>query len=100
LANFDLEIVLVGAWPKLDLLDLRRFLMTPTLVIFFAQLKFILPIIHDAANRRLGRGSDFNEIVAPFLSLVEGLCGRQYSQLLAFGTDDANLPNPDFPVNA
>lgn len=67
-------------------------------MIFLAQLKFIFPIVHNAANRRLGRRGDFNQVIAPFLCLTEGLCGRQYTELLAFRTDDSNLPNPDFPV--
>jgi hypothetical protein len=71
--------VLIGSWPKLDLFDLRRLLMAPTLMILFTQFKLILPIVHDTANRRLGCGGHFNEVVTPFLCLIEGICGRQYS---------------------
>ena len=79
LPDLDLEIMLIGAWPQLDFFHLRRFLMTPALMVFLAQLKFILSIVHDATNRRLGRRGDFNQVVTPFLCLIEGLGGRQYS---------------------
>jgi hypothetical protein len=79
LADLDLEIMLVGAGTKLDLFDLRRLLVTPALVIFLAEFEFVLPIVHDAANRRLGGRSHLNKVVAPLLGLVKGLYGRQYS---------------------
>ena len=90
--------MLVGAGTKLNLFDLRRLLVTPALVIVLAEFKSVLTIVHDAANWRLRGRSHLNKVVAPLLGLVKGLYGRQYSQLLAFRTDDSNFPNPDFPV--
>lgn len=98
LSDLYFEIMFIGPWAKLDFFHLRRFLVTPALVILFTQLKFIFPIVHDAANRRLGRRGDLHKVVAPVLCLTEGLCGRQYSELLAFRTNDSNFSNPDFPV--
>src|SRR6266516_1978517 len=63
---------------------------------------FVLKLaeIDDAANRRLGRWSHFDEIHASVSSLANGVLDRHYAQLLAFFGDDAHLRHADPFINA
>ena len=57
---FEVVIMFVDFGPKLDLLDLDRLLMPLCLLSPLALLIAVLSIIHDSANRRIGRWCNFH----------------------------------------
>jgi hypothetical protein len=65
--------------------------MSPALVVFLAQLILVLPIIHDAADRRRRSGRNLDKIIAAFLRLLERFRSRKNAELLAFRTDDSHF---------
>src|SRR5688500_12238729 len=91
--------MLVGAWTQLDLFDLRGLLVPPTLMVLFAELVFVLAIIHNPAHWRLRRRRDLDEIVPAFLRLFQCICRGKDPELLSFRTDDTHFANSDFPIH-
>ena len=99
LPDLDLEIVLVRPWTQFDFLDLGRFLVSPTLMVFLAQLILVLAVIHDAADWRRRRRRDFHQIVSAFLRLLERFRRRKDAELLAFRPDHPDFTDSNLAVH-
>jgi hypothetical protein len=61
------------------------------LALFLFLLVQKLPVIHDAANRRLRRGRDLYQVQILFAGHFERFKGRQNADLFAFITNHANF---------
>jgi hypothetical protein len=71
-------------WPELDLFDLNLLVMFLGFMSFFVQLVEKLAIIHDAADRRICRGSNLDQIQIPVFCHVQSLLERQNANLFLF----------------
>src|SRR5262249_20132419 len=91
----ELVVVLVDLRAELDLLDLDHFLVPPGLPRALLLLVLVFPEIHDAADRRVGRRRDLDQVEPLLLGNGEGLRRRHDAELLARVVDDANFANPD-----
>ena len=89
--RLELEIVILGLGPKLDLLDQNDRLLLLGLARLLALLVSILPIIHDPADGRLGLRRHLNQIEPEALGGLEGLLNRQDSELFSIRIDDPHL---------
>jgi len=92
--------MLIRPRTQLDFLHLGGLLVTPALMIFFAQLIFILPKVHNPTDGRNGIGSDFHQIIAAFLSLTKSIRRRKDAELLSLRTNDTNFSDTNLTVHA
>jgi hypothetical protein len=65
MTHFESVIMDADFWPELYLFDLNLFLVFLGLMSFFVQLVQKFAIIHDAADRRICRGSNLDQIQIP-----------------------------------
>ena len=100
LSNLDLQVMLICPRAQLNFLHLRRFLMTPILMVLFAQLKLVFPVVHNAAHGRHRCRRDLDKVITILLRLLEGISRKENTQLFAVWTDYTNLANPNFSINS
>ena len=93
-------IVIVRARSKLYFLDGDRYLLLFRLVRFLLGFVLKLSEVNDAANWRIGGGSNFHEIQTFFPRGADGVANIHHAKLLAFVADDTYLGNTNSFVNA
>jgi len=99
MVDFGLKVMVSGFWPNLDFLDLESALFLFRFLLFLGLLVFVLPIIHDFADRWIGCGRNFHQIETGFPCRSKGLVKRNDAALFAFGIDQPNFLGLDFPVD-
>src|SRR5574341_1960533 len=100
LPNLDFQVVFIGSWAELDLLDLGRFLMSAALVVLLAEFIFVFPVVHDATDGRHRCRGHLHQIIPSFLGLSERVRGWQNTKLLSLRTDHANFTYSDFTIHS
>ena len=97
--QLDLVIAFVSARPELHFLDLDLLQLELGFVLLLRFPVLELAVIHDPANRRLGRRRDLDQI--EFRRLGSCPCVREgnNSELLTFFTDQADFGSGDFRVD-
>ena len=98
LPDLDVVVVLLGAGAELHLLELHDHLLLLGLVLLLLLGVLELPVIHDLADGRLGRGADLDEVHPQLLRARQCLIDWKYAELLGLGSNDADLPRLDAPV--
>jgi hypothetical protein len=93
-------VVIVHVDAELHFLDRDRLLVLFGLAVFFLLLIEKLPIIHDAANRRLRSGGNLYQIQVLFAGQFERLKRLQNSNLLTFVANHANFACADTFIGA
>ena len=93
-------IVIVHVDAELHFLDGNRLLVLLSFALALFLLVEILPVIHDAAYRRVRSGRDLNQVQVLFAGFLERLEGRHDSNLLAFIINHADFACPDALVCA
>src|SRR5262245_32505678 len=91
----ELVIVLVDLRAELDLFDQDHFLVLLRLTRALLFLVLVLPEVHDAANRRVCRGGDLDEVETLRLGNRQRLRRRHDAELRSGVVDHANFPDPD-----
>jgi hypothetical protein len=91
----NLIIVFRGGGPELDFLQLRAAAALALLVRLFVGLIEILAVIGDLANRRIGRGRDFHQVEALFLSQLDGFKRLHDAELAAFFVNHPDFASAD-----
>ena len=84
-------VVIVHVDAELHFLDRNRLLVLLGFALFFLLLIEKLPIIHDAANRRLRGWGNFHQVQVLFAGQFERLKRLQDSDLLTFIANHANF---------
>jgi hypothetical protein len=100
IAQFDAVIADVGGGAEFDFLDFDHFLLLLGGCGFLLQLEAVFAVIHDATDRWILVGLDFNQIHAGFFGEREGFVAGQDTDHLAVGADDADARDADFLVLA
>ena len=100
MAQLGLVVVVVGLGTDLDLLDLHHALALFGFLLLFLLLVLELAVVHDAADRRFGGGSDFHQVHTGFLGKGNSLVALQNTQLFPIGADDAHFAGADHLVAA
>src|SRR4030095_9314936 len=95
-----LIVVVVDIDAELHFFDYDLFLMFFGLALFLFLLVQEFPIIHDAANRGLSSGRDFNQVQVLFAGHFQRFVGRQDPDLVAFVIDHANFTRTNPIVGA
>src|SRR5215472_6193919 len=90
-----LIVVIVHVDAELHFLDRDRLLVLFGLALFLLLLIEVLPIIHDAANRRLRCGGNLYQVEVTFAGHLERFIRRQDTDLLAFVVDHADFARPN-----
>src|SRR6185436_18317316 len=80
---------------ELDLFDLDHLLVLASLTRALLLLVLVLPEIHDAADRRVGRRGDLDQVEPLLLGDGQRLRRRHDAKLCAGIVDDADFPDPD-----
>src|SRR6185437_7381031 len=88
---FGLVVVIVHVDAELHFFDRDGFLVLLGFAVFFLLLIKKLPVIHDAANRRLRGGRYLYQIQVLFAGHFERFKGGQNADLLAFIANHANF---------
>lgn len=99
-AKLYLIIPFFRRWTKLDFLDLHLLLFLLGSMLFLVQLEQEFAVVHYAANRRLGLGSDFHQIQVRLEGDLLCFVQRHDAHLLAVGPDQSNLARCDLVVDA
>src|SRR6185503_10284917 len=91
----ELVVVLVDLRAELDLFDLDHLLVLASLARALLLLVLVLPEIHDAADRRVGRRGNLDQVEPLLLGDRQRLWRRHDAELCAGVVDDADFPDPD-----
>ena len=67
---------------------------------FFFLVVLVFAVIHDPADRRLGRRRDLDEIEVVLFRQVERAAQDHNAQLFGIGPDHADLRSPDTVIDA
>ena len=97
---FRIVIVIVHVDTELHFLDRDLVLMLLGFALTLFRLVQVLPVIHDAANRRLRGGRNFYQIEVLFAGHLERFEWRQDPNLIALVIDHANFACADALVGA
>src|SRR5690606_19393249 len=100
IAQLDLVVAFIGPRPELDFLDLDDLLARARFLLAFLFLVLELAVVHQAADRRAGRGGDFNQIDVVLLGHGHGFGRADNAQLLAIHADQADFIDTDITVDA
>jgi hypothetical protein len=92
--------VLFDRRADLDFLDVDDFLLLAGLVGLFLLFIFVLAVVENLADRRIGGGRDFDEVETGFFCGGDGFAGGDDPDLLAVRTDQADAVDADFVVDA
>src|SRR5581483_10034815 len=95
-----LIVVIIHIDAEFHFLDRNRLLVLLGLALFFFLLVKLLPVIHDAAYRRICGGRNLNQIQILLAGHLERFEGRHDSNLLAFVANYANFAGADALVRA
>src|SRR5450432_827380 len=98
--HFEVDVVIVGLGPELDLLDLDDRLVAPRLRLLLLLLVLVLAEVEDLANGGLGLGIDLDQIEALLQRHAERFVGLQHAQHAAVGSDDAHFGNADAVIDS
>jgi hypothetical protein len=74
--------------------------MTPILMVLFAQLKLVFPVVHNAAHGRHRCRRDLDKVIAIFLCLFERIRRKENAELFTIWADYPNFAHSDFPVHS
>jgi hypothetical protein len=99
-ALLGLVVVRVDLEAQPHLLDDGERLVPPGLAGLLGGLVLELPVVHELADRRLGHGSDLDEVELRVLGQTQCFADRHDADLLALGTDQADLGDADTVVDA
>src|SRR5258708_5398613 len=88
---FGLVIVVVHIDAELDLFYGNRLLVFLGFALFLFLLIEIFPVVHDAADRRLRRGRNLNQVQVFAFGQLKRFEGRHYADLFTFVSDHANF---------
>src|ERR1700722_7698642 len=97
---FGLVIVVVHIDAELDLFYGNRFLVFLSFALFLFLLIEIFPVVHDAADRRLRRGRNLNQVQVLAFGQFKRSEGRHYADLFTFVSDHANFARPDAVIGS
>ncbi len=97
--DLDLQIMLAGFRPDLDLLDLKGTLFFFGLLLPLGQFILITAIVHDLAYRRLRIWRHLHQIQTKIGSYRQRLGNRYNSELVSLRIDNSHLSSADHPVN-
>ena len=97
--DLDLQIVFTGFWTHLYLFDLKGALFLLGFLFLFGLLVTVPAVIHNLAHRRVGVRRNLNQVQPKFGGRVQGLAGRNNTDLLPVRVDNSNLPGPDILVD-
>jgi len=100
LSDLDLQIMFICPWTQFNFLHMRRLLMTAVLVLLFAQLKLVFPVVHNTAHGRQRGRRDLDKIVAIFLCLFECIRREENAKLFTFRTNYSDFAHSDFPIHS
>ena len=98
LAELDLVVALVGARAELDLLDLDLLLLELGLVRLLLLTVAEFAVIHELADRRLGKRRNLHQIDLSLFRQPQRLGDRHDSKLLSIVRDQTHLRCGDLPV--
>ena len=93
-------VVIVSTWTKLHFLDSNRHLLLLRFVSLLLGFVLKLSEVNYAANRRIGRGSNFHQIQTLFPGGANRVSNIEYAELLSLLADYSNLGNANSLVNA
>src|SRR5439155_11166881 len=96
----ELVVVLVDLRPEFDFFDENHLLVPPGLTRALLLLVLILPEIHDAADRRVRRRRDLDQVEPLLLGDRERLRRRHDAELRAAVVDHADFANADAFIDA
>src|SRR5258708_31359767 len=99
-AHLDVVIVLIDAGAQLDLLDLDDLLLLARLVLLFLLLVFVLAVIEDLADRRIGARRDLDEVEAGLIGHGECVVPADYPHHASLLIDEADAWYGDFFIDA
>ncbi len=100
IAHFDLIIVFISLWTKLDFFQFNDFLLQLGLMLALLLSVAKFAVIHELGNRRFCGGGNFYQIYIGIRCHAQCIAHFNNSQLLAFLSNEANLNGGDFTVNA
>ena len=100
MAQLNAEVVRINARAKLDFFDLVGVLVLLGFAILLRLLVAELPVVHDAAHRRIGIRRDFHQVHAVSAGEVDGVAQGKYAQLFSIDPDDPNFRGANFPVDS
>src|SRR5579862_2594551 len=99
-AHLHVVIVIVDAGAQLDFLDLDHLLLLARLVLALLLLVFVFAEIEDFADRRIGRGGDFDEIEPGFDGAGDSVVAWDDADHLSALVDETNALREDFVIDA
>src|SRR5262249_5994395 len=99
-AHLEVEVMLVGLGPELDLLDGHERLVLARLFLLLRGLVLELAVIHDAAHRRYRLGRDLDQVESGIFGGAQGFDGRHDAELRAVRSDDPHLGHADAAVDS
>ena len=97
---FGVVVVIIHINAEFHFLDGNRLLVLLGLAFLFFLLVKVLPVIHDAANRRICGGRNLNQIQILLAGHFERFERRHDSDLLAFVADHSNFAGANALVRA
>src|SRR5581483_2752407 len=100
IAHLHVVIAILGGRTELEFLDLDLFRLALGRVRLLLLLELELAEVHDAADRRVRRGLDLDEVEPRFLGHAQGRVAREDTHLLPVSADHAYLRNTDLRVLA
>jgi hypothetical protein len=100
--SFDLEIVVVDSdfGSHLHFLDTLGLLLASSILFPLLLKEFVLPIIHDPADGRLGIWSHLDKVKLTFIRELESLSYGDHTMLDTLVIDQKNFGNPNCLVHA
>ena len=98
--GLEVEVVVVGLRPKLDLFELGGLLVLLGLAVALGRLVLELPVVHDLAHRGHGLRVDFNQLKTELIGAGHGFVGGHDAKLLALVVDDPHLFYADAATDA
>src|SRR6185369_11608612 len=94
-----LVVVIVRSRPELHFLDRDRYLLLLRLVCLLLRFVLVFPEIDDATNRRIGVGSDLDEVQPLLPGGAHGIAHVHHAQLFPLLTNHAYLRHADSLVD-
>src|SRR5882672_11200138 len=98
-SQLDLVVALVGPGAEFHFFYVDLLLLELGLVSLLRLSVFELPVIHQLANRRLGKRCDFHQIDLGLFGHLQCLSDRHDADLLAVGSDQTHLGGVDLDVD-
>jgi hypothetical protein len=98
--QFDIEVVVVGSRPELNLLHLHGVRLLPGLLLLLLLLVAVAPVVQELDHGRAGLGGDLHKVEAPLGSDVAGFVQADDANLVAVRADETNWADADLVVYA